>query len=77
METNCPNCGSNDLVIGKTPRGYGDLMITSMRGTGLEHIVCADCGMIVYSRITNVELAKKKGNRIVFDKRDLMNDVDE
>ena len=69
MIEKCPSCGSEDLIIGKQGNGYSKISITLFRGSNIEHIICADCGLIVQSRITNLELAKKSGKRITEQKK--------
>lgn len=66
MIKECPECGSKDLVIGNQGNGAGKVLITPFRATNIKHIICADCGLIVESRITNLKLVKNSGKRVVW-----------
>lgn len=68
MVNKCPNCGSNDLIFGKQGNGYSKIEITTFKGSSIEHIICADCGMIIHSKINDIALAKKSGKRVAVNK---------
>lgn len=59
---NCPFCGGTDLINARPSHSalYGD-SITS--ACALRHIVCRNCGSVVYSYVDNPELLLKKKDR--------------
>lgn len=69
MNEKCPDCGSTDLIRGRQGNGMSKIAFTLLYSSATEHIICADCGLIIKSKITNIKSAKKNGKRI-YEKED-------
>lgn len=62
--TECPYCKSGNLVLGfQTDKGsvYADIR-GGVFGSQIEHIICKECGSIVYSRVIKPDMFKEKEN---------------
>lgn len=62
--TECPYCKSNNLALGfQTEKGsvYADIR-GGVFGSQIEHIICKECGSIIYSRVVKPDMFKEKEN---------------
>lgn len=62
--TECPYCKSKELVLGfQTDKGsvFADIR-GGVFGSQIEHIICKECGSIVYSRVVKPDMFKEKEN---------------
>lgn len=60
----CPYCKSQNLALGfQNDKGsvYADIR-GGVFGSQIEHIICKDCGSIVYSRVIKPDMFKEKEN---------------
>lgn len=58
----CNYCGSRNLTLGyQYAQGcvYPELWGIRL-GSPIEHIICKDCGSIIYSRVTKIDRLNKK-----------------
>lgn len=57
----CPYCGSNMLVYGY--QSEAGAIFSDVRGgvfgTPVEHIICQECGSIIYSRVIRPDIFKE------------------
>lgn len=56
----CPECNSKNIREGQQ-MGQGSISFTSLgfSGSSIVHVFCADCGLIIKSRVKNLKHAHK------------------
>lgn len=57
----CPSCGSSNIVGGYQINAGGMFKKKfGVTGSCIEHLICSECGLIIESRLSDINMFRKK-----------------